>query len=166
MSGNVMWAARACVVAAIGLLTTGVAYAGDAKTTRIEPRPYYGAVATIEHGVRVLRPLPPTRHVIINPGHRTRLNLSETNIRSETTINSNNRTIIEDRRDGFGNPGLFVGGFRGLRGSGAGVGFAVRVDFAERVPSVAVAVAAIAPRCADRDGEASYAGDDGATKVV
>lgn len=129
MSGNITWAARACVVAAIALLTTGGAHASDAKTTRIEPRPYYGAVATIEHGVRVLRPLPPTRHVIINPGHRTRLNLSETNVRAETTITSNNRTIIEDRRGGFGNPGLFVGGFRGLRGFRGGRGLRGRRGF-------------------------------------
>lgn len=39
----------------------------DAHTTRIETRPYYGAVVTIEHGVRVTRPLPPDQHVIINP---------------------------------------------------------------------------------------------------
>lgn len=39
----------------------------QAQTTRIETRPYYGAVVTIEHGVRVTRPLPPTQHMIINP---------------------------------------------------------------------------------------------------
>jgi hypothetical protein len=39
----------------------------DAFTTRIEPRPIYGAVVTIEHGVRVYRPVPPTTHLIINP---------------------------------------------------------------------------------------------------
>jgi hypothetical protein len=43
------------------------ARAEDAYTTRIEPRPYYGAVVTIEHGVRVYRPVPATRHMIINP---------------------------------------------------------------------------------------------------
>jgi hypothetical protein len=44
-------------------------------TTRIETKPYYGAVVTLEHGVRVYRPLPPDRQVIINPG-RVPLNLS------------------------------------------------------------------------------------------
>ena len=39
----------------------------EAYTTRIEPRPYYGAVVTIEHGVRVYRPVPATRHMIIDP---------------------------------------------------------------------------------------------------
>ncbi len=44
-------------------------------TTRIETKPYYGAVVTLEHGVRVYRPLPPDRQVIINPD-RVPLNLS------------------------------------------------------------------------------------------
>jgi hypothetical protein len=39
----------------------------DAATTRIEPRPIYGAVVTIEHGVRVYRPVPPTTRLIVNP---------------------------------------------------------------------------------------------------
>jgi hypothetical protein len=53
----------------------------DSFTTRIETRPYYGAVTTIEHGVNVIRPLPPDRFVIINP-NRTPLSLgfSETNV--------------------------------------------------------------------------------------
>jgi hypothetical protein len=45
-----------------------VALANDrAETTRIENRPYYGATVTIESGVRVFRPLPPHRQVIIAP---------------------------------------------------------------------------------------------------
>jgi hypothetical protein len=47
--------------------TSSAAYAEEAYTTRIEPRPYYGAVVTIEHGVRVYRPVPATRHMIIDP---------------------------------------------------------------------------------------------------
>jgi hypothetical protein len=59
---------------------TSVASA-ESFTTRIETRPYYGAVTTIEHGVKVIRPLPPDRFVIINP-NRTPLSLgiSETNV--------------------------------------------------------------------------------------
>ena len=45
-------------------------------TTRIETRPYYGAVVTIEHGVRVYRPVPPTQHLIINPDGATPLQLN------------------------------------------------------------------------------------------
>lgn len=39
----------------------------QSQTIRIEPRPYYGAVVTLEQGVRVWRPLPATSHMIINP---------------------------------------------------------------------------------------------------
>jgi hypothetical protein len=41
--------------------------AETAHTTRIETRPVYGATVTIEHGVRVYRPIPPTEHLIVNP---------------------------------------------------------------------------------------------------
>lgn len=51
------------------------AVAEPPHTTRIETRPYYGAVVTIEHGVRVYRPIPPTTHMIINPGGSTPLEL-------------------------------------------------------------------------------------------
>ena len=47
-----------------------------AHTTRIETRPYYGAVVTIEHGVRVFRPVPPTQHLIVNPDGATPLQLN------------------------------------------------------------------------------------------
>ncbi len=40
-------------------------------TTRIEPRPFYGATVTLEEGVRVFRPLPRHDRVIINPGNAT-----------------------------------------------------------------------------------------------
>ncbi len=43
------------------------AFAADSVTTRIEPRPYYGAVVTVENGVRVYRPLPHHDRIIINP---------------------------------------------------------------------------------------------------
>ena len=44
-------------------------------TTRIETRPVYGAIVTIEKGVRVYRPLPPHDRVIINPGGKTPLSI-------------------------------------------------------------------------------------------
>ena len=46
------------------------------STTRIEPRPFYGATVTLEEGVRVFRPLPPHDRVIINPGNATPLYLN------------------------------------------------------------------------------------------
>lgn len=54
---------------------SGAALAQGAQTTRIETRPYYGAVVTIENGVRVYRPIPPTTHLIINPDGLTPLTL-------------------------------------------------------------------------------------------
>jgi len=46
------------------------------STTRIEPRPFYGATVTMEAGVRVFRPLPPHDRVIINPNSATPLTLN------------------------------------------------------------------------------------------
>lgn len=61
--------------AAASLLPLASALAGDAQTTRIETRPFYGATVTLEHGVRVFRALPPHGNVIINPGGVTPLHL-------------------------------------------------------------------------------------------
>ena len=55
--------------------SAGAAHATEAQTTRIETRPYYGAVVTIENGVRVYRPVPPTTHLIINPDGITPLSI-------------------------------------------------------------------------------------------
>jgi hypothetical protein len=41
----------------------GSAQAQTAQTTRIETRPINGATVTVEHGVRVYRPVPPARHL-------------------------------------------------------------------------------------------------------
>jgi hypothetical protein len=57
-------------------LLAPAALAEPAHTTRIETRPYYGAVVTIEHGVRVYRPVPPTQHLIVNPDGATPLQLN------------------------------------------------------------------------------------------
>jgi hypothetical protein len=61
---------------ALALLLVGASAAAAASLTRIETRPFYGATVTIEEGVRVFRPLPPHRHIIINPDGKTPLNLS------------------------------------------------------------------------------------------
>ncbi|RTL62193.1 MAG: hypothetical protein EKK41_25735 [Hyphomicrobiales bacterium] len=57
------------IAAALSILACGQALATESATTRIEPRPYYGAVVTIEKGVRVYRPLPAHDRVIINPSN-------------------------------------------------------------------------------------------------
>lgn len=41
----------------------------------IETRPYYGAVVTVENGVRVWRPLPPHDRIIINPNGKASVNI-------------------------------------------------------------------------------------------
>ncbi|MEO1720219.1 MAG: hypothetical protein AAFR23_08320 [Pseudomonadota bacterium] len=112
-----LWLAAVAAVLAIAM-TAGSAFAGSAKTTRIEPRPYAGAIVTIESGVRVFRPLPPTKHVIINPGHGARINLNETTVNKRTTINSRQHITIDDRRgSGYfrSSAGLFVGNRLGVR---------------------------------------------------
>lgn len=64
--------ALAAAATALGAMP---AQAQEARTTRIEPRPFYGAIVTIESGVRVFRPMPPTKHVIVNPEGATPLSL-------------------------------------------------------------------------------------------
>lgn len=61
-------------------------------TTRIETRPFYGAIVTLEEGVRVYRPLPPERQVIINPGGQTPLSLgfNETNVYEHRNVYNHN----------------------------------------------------------------------------
>lgn len=70
--------------------TAAPSFAGDAYTTRIEPRAFYGASVTIEEGVRVFRPLPPERHVIVNPGGQTPLSLGYNDTRVVEQSTSNN----------------------------------------------------------------------------
>ncbi len=71
MSGLVKFAslARAAIVASAALvaLSNVPGFAEDARTTRIEPRPVYGATVTYEQGVRVFRPLPSEQRVVVNP---------------------------------------------------------------------------------------------------
>ena len=64
------------------------------QTTRIETRPYYGAVVTIEHGVRVYRPVPPTTHLIVNPDGATPL---EINVGAGTSVRRRSTTTNTDR---------------------------------------------------------------------
>lgn len=57
------------------VLLSATAALAEARTLRIETRPYTSAVVTVENGVRVWRPLPPADRVIINPGNRATINL-------------------------------------------------------------------------------------------
>lgn len=88
------------------LLAAGTA-ATAASLTRIETRPYYGATVTEEEGVRVFRPLPLTRHIIINPDGRTPLNLTIED-RNVVVHQHNYVAPAEDTTEGAGR---FVGGY-------------------------------------------------------
>jgi hypothetical protein len=63
----------------------------QSSTIRIEPRPVYGATVTIEEGVRVFRPLPPEKYVIVNPnGTPVNIGISEKRVISTTRSTSRN----------------------------------------------------------------------------
>ena len=81
---------RPLVAAAAAALSVIQARADESYTTRIEPRPAYGANITFEQGVRVFRPLPSERQVIVNPGGKTPLALgfNDTRIKAESTSNN------------------------------------------------------------------------------
>lgn len=90
------------VAAALAALAAAFhAQAQDGRTTRIEPRPFYGATVTIEEGVRVFRPLPTTKHVIINPDGATPLTLgfNETRVYEKRTNYNYHR---HEHRGGYG----------------------------------------------------------------
>lgn len=63
------------LLAALATSVAMPALAEEASTTRIEPRVFYGATVTLEEGVRVFRPLPPHKTVVINPDHGTPVSL-------------------------------------------------------------------------------------------
>ncbi|MDX2309612.1 MAG: hypothetical protein NW216_15340 [Hyphomicrobium sp.] len=91
---------RVLMSLALGVaLTSGAAaipaFADESATIRIEPRPVQGATITIEEGVRVYRPLPPEKYVIVNPGGMTPLNLSinETRVTQYSTANNYHRHV-------------------------------------------------------------------------
>jgi hypothetical protein len=62
--------------AAFAALAFSTLAAQAQTTTRIETRPYYGYVVSVDNGVRVWRALPPHDRVIINPEGKTPLTLS------------------------------------------------------------------------------------------
>jgi hypothetical protein len=99
------------------LLLAGAAVVDAASLTRIETRPFYGATVTIEEGVRVFRPLPAHRHIIINPDGKTPLNLT---IEDRNVTVNHYQTIVDGTDDGGvvygGGAGFFPGFFDKRRG--------------------------------------------------
>jgi len=105
------------LAAGAALPLPSAAYDQDAFTTRIEPQPFYGATVTIESGVRVFRPLPTTRQVIVNPGGLTPLNLGyyDTRVTEQSTSTNYNYNTFDAPPvsagvvGGFGFPRRFNG---------------------------------------------------------
>ena len=114
------------LAAAAALTLSLSAVHAEAFTTRIEPRPFYGATVTLEEGVRVIRPLPPERQVIINPNNATPLALgfNETHVYENRVVRNYNYSEVGNSsgqssyggRAGFYGPGFTYGGY----GSGHG----------------------------------------------
>ncbi|MEO1206733.1 MAG: hypothetical protein AAFV45_10405 [Pseudomonadota bacterium] len=98
----------AILASAVVLVLTANLAMAQSGTTRIEPRPYVGAIVTIEQGVRVFRPLPPTNRVIINPNGATPLTLgfSESNV----VQRGGNVNVQQNVRGGYG---YYGGGYGG-----------------------------------------------------
>jgi hypothetical protein len=101
---------------------TAAPVVAQSYTTRIETRPFYGAVVTLEEGVRVFRPLPPERQVIINPGGQTPLSLgfNETNVYEHRNVynhNSSDGDSYSSSRSTGGYYGYGPGYGRGFRHS-------------------------------------------------
>ena len=119
--------ASVAVAGAIVSFVAAASPAAAAGTTRIETRPFYGAVVTIEEGVRVFRPLPPTERVIVNPHGQTPLSLGF----NETYVTERNYNYNYNETSGgegaSGAPVGFYGGYgygrhHGRRHHGGGGG--------------------------------------------
>lgn len=128
-------AAYRLTILSLSLAAAGAAGA-QGYTTRIETRPFYGAIITLEEGVRVIRPLPPERHVIINPNN-TPLSLNF----NDTRVYENR--VIKHQYDGARGAGYPRGGvaYGYLGGGYGGRGYAHRKGYGmiKRVPGYAKA---------------------------
>jgi hypothetical protein len=102
---------RSALLAALAAAAAAPSAAlAESSTIRIEPRPYQGATVTIEHNVRVYRPLPTIKQVIINP-NQTPLYLSYAEVNEQRENHNYNYNYNYDR-DAYAVPGY-----------GGGVGF-------------------------------------------
>lgn len=98
----------------IGLALSTTTSAGATSLTRIETRPFYGATVTLEEGVRVFRPLPAHRHIIINPEGRTPLNVTI----EDRNVVVHHRYIVQSTDEGDGrSAGSYAPGVYSSRGS-------------------------------------------------
>ena len=96
------------LIAVAALLMAPVALPASAsELIRIEPRPYYGAVVSIEGGVRVFRGLPTQSLMIINPDNKTPVSLNFTRSiehkAADTSSNNNGGGSSNDNNGSSGN---------------------------------------------------------------
>jgi hypothetical protein len=106
-----------CLVAGSCVSVLTGAAAAESFTTRIEPRPIYGATITREQGVRVIRPLPPVRQVIINPnGTPLTLGFSDSRVYEYSSSTNYNYS----RGDAYGGDGIYSAPLWGGGGWGKG----------------------------------------------
>lgn len=98
---------RALPIAVAAAFLCAAAPAMAQTLTRIETKPFYGAVVTIEEGVRVFRPLPPTGNMIINPDGRTPLNISINEVR-EVPAGGAGYPVTGGYDNGGGASGLYL----------------------------------------------------------
>jgi hypothetical protein len=87
-------------LAAVVVGGTSAAFA-QSSTIRIEPRPVYGATVSLEEGVRVYRPLPPERIVIVNP-NGTPVNIGISEKRVISTSRSTSHSVSRNYWRGYG----------------------------------------------------------------
>ena len=106
-------ASAACML----IVGTSPVMAGDASTIRVEPRPFYGATITLEAGVRVFRPLPKRKYVVINPGNKTPLGLNLTEVNETRRVYNENHNYNHGQTQNSAAPNGYVSGARrGYRG--------------------------------------------------
>jgi hypothetical protein len=99
----------ASVLAVSAIVAASAAFA-QSSTIRIEPRPVYGATVTIEEGVRVYRPLPPDKYVIVNP-NGTPVNLGVAEVNMTETRRSYSKSV--NKNYNYGGPwNGWWGGYR------------------------------------------------------
>ena len=79
------------------------------STTRIETNPSYGAIVTIENGVKVYRVLPPHDRIIINPEGKTPLHLGY----EQVTVNERKHNYHYHYGPGYYAPTYGYGGYWG-----------------------------------------------------
>ncbi len=97
------------LIASVALGAFPIANATAQSTTRIETKPSYGAIVTIENGVKVYRVLPPHDRIIMNPEGKTPLHLGY----EQVTVTERNHNYNYHYGPGYYTPTYGYGGYWG-----------------------------------------------------